>query len=139
MQHAREKERRPPQDKEKQDPPETVDVTDMFLGDQHDVDHRCRNVSEGDPPEIAPEAARRFLPPPEMRLPEPIRPSGFQRKTDREQLHSHRNQAIPEAMAAGLKNEVHLNREVIGIRSAKDGAEVHCADGTVYRAGRVIC
>jgi len=49
------------------------------------------------------------------------------------------NQAIPEAMANALKNEVVLNQTVIGIRSAKDGSEVHCADGTVYRAKRVIC
>ncbi len=49
------------------------------------------------------------------------------------------NQAIPEAMAAALKKEVQLNRDVIGIRSQNDGAEVHCADGTVYRADHVIC
>ena len=48
------------------------------------------------------------------------------------------NQAIPEAMANALKNEVRLNTTVVGIRSAKDGVEVHCADGTVYRADRVI-
>ena len=49
------------------------------------------------------------------------------------------NQAIPEAMANALANEVHLNREVTGIRSEDGGAEVHCADGTVYKADRVIC
>ena len=49
------------------------------------------------------------------------------------------NQAIPEAMANALKNEVLLNQTVVGIRSAKDGAEVHCSDGTVYRAKRVVC
>ena len=49
------------------------------------------------------------------------------------------NQAIPEAMAAALKNEVHLNRAVIAIRSNSDGAEVHCSDGRIYRADRVIC
>lgn len=49
------------------------------------------------------------------------------------------NQAIPEAMANALKNEVHLGRNVTGIRSDKDSAEVFCADGTVYRASRVIC
>ena len=48
------------------------------------------------------------------------------------------NQAIPEAMANALKNEVRLNTTVVGIRSAKDGAEVHCADGKIYRADRVI-
>ena len=49
------------------------------------------------------------------------------------------NQAIPEGMAGALKNEVLLNQQVIGIRSDPSGAEVHCADGTVYRADRVIC
>jgi len=49
------------------------------------------------------------------------------------------NQAIPEAMAAALKNEVQLNRQVTGIRSNADGNEVHCSDGTIYRADRVIC
>ena len=49
------------------------------------------------------------------------------------------NQAIPEAMAGSLNNEVHLRRSVIGIRTSGDGAEVHCADGTIYRAGHVVC
>ncbi|MEJ2139312.1 MAG: FAD-dependent oxidoreductase [Gammaproteobacteria bacterium] len=48
------------------------------------------------------------------------------------------NQAIPEAMANALKNEVQLNTTVTGIRSNPDGVEVHCADGTVYRAGYAI-
>jgi monoamine oxidase len=48
------------------------------------------------------------------------------------------NQRIPEAMAAALKNEVHLGRKVIGINSDSTGAEAHCADGIVYRAKRVI-
>jgi monoamine oxidase len=49
------------------------------------------------------------------------------------------NQAIPEAMANALKNEVQLNSKVIGIRSNPDGAEVQTADGTIHRARRVIC
>lgn len=49
------------------------------------------------------------------------------------------NQAIPEGMAAALKNEVRLDEQVIGIRSDSGGAEVHCANGTIYRADRVIC
>lgn len=49
------------------------------------------------------------------------------------------NQAIPEAMAAALKNEVHLNEQVTAIRATKNGGEVHCADGTVYRADRIVC
>jgi monoamine oxidase len=49
------------------------------------------------------------------------------------------NQAIPEAMAGALKNEVRLNQAVTGLRTTATGAEVHCADGTVYKADRVIC
>lgn len=49
------------------------------------------------------------------------------------------NQSIPEAMAASLPGEVHFNKEVVGIRSEKSHAEVHCLDGTVYKAKRVIC
>ena len=49
------------------------------------------------------------------------------------------NQAIPEAMANALKNEVILNQQVTGIRSNATDTEVHCADGSVYRANRVIC
>lgn len=48
------------------------------------------------------------------------------------------NQAIPEAMANALKNEVRLQQTVTGIRSNKDGVEVYTADGTVHRADRVI-
>jgi monoamine oxidase len=49
------------------------------------------------------------------------------------------NQAIPEGMANGLKTEVHLGRQVRGIRSTDQGAEAHCNDGSVYRADRIIC
>ena len=49
------------------------------------------------------------------------------------------NQAIPEGMANSLQNEVLLNQQVTGIRSTADGAEAHCADGTVYRADRIVC
>lgn len=49
------------------------------------------------------------------------------------------NQAIPEAMAGALKNEVQLNRQVTAIRSDRSGNEVHCEDGTVYRADHVVC
>jgi len=49
------------------------------------------------------------------------------------------NQAIPEAMAAALENEVELGRNVTGIRQLDDAAEVFCADGTRYRAEHVIC
>lgn len=49
------------------------------------------------------------------------------------------NQSIPEAMAKALKTPVELKRNVVAIGSDKDGAEVRCADGTVYRADHVIC
>ena len=49
------------------------------------------------------------------------------------------NMNITEAMAATLKSEVHLGREVVGLRSQGDGAEVVCGDGTVYRANFVVC
>ena len=49
------------------------------------------------------------------------------------------NQSIPEAMAAFLKGEVHLGKEVVGVRSESGHAEVHCKDGSVYKAKRVIC
>ncbi len=49
------------------------------------------------------------------------------------------NQRVPDAMAAALKSEVHLERQVIGLRTNSDGAEVQCSDGSVYKADRVIC
>jgi len=49
------------------------------------------------------------------------------------------NQRLPEAMAASLPNEVHLNKIVVGLRSNKKTAEVHCSDGSIYRGKRVIC
>ncbi|MDX2223297.1 MAG: NAD(P)/FAD-dependent oxidoreductase [Rhodospirillaceae bacterium] len=49
------------------------------------------------------------------------------------------NQRIPEAMAAGLKSEVHYNKAVVGIRSDATGAEAVCSDGTVYRAKKIVC
>ena len=49
------------------------------------------------------------------------------------------NQRIPEAMAARLKNDVHMGRKVVGISSDDGGAQVHCADGTIYRGKRVVC
>ncbi len=49
------------------------------------------------------------------------------------------NQSIPEAMANALQNEVQLNTAVVGIRTDANGAEVHCKDGTIHRAKRVIC
>lgn len=49
------------------------------------------------------------------------------------------NQSIPEAMSAFLNSEVHLGKEVVGVRSEKSHAEVHCKDGSVFKAKRVIC
>jgi monoamine oxidase len=49
------------------------------------------------------------------------------------------NQSIPEAMAAALKNEVLFGRNVTAISASGDRAEVRCADGSVYKADRVIC
>jgi len=49
------------------------------------------------------------------------------------------NQSIPEAMANALKNEVQLNTIVTGIRSEGGQAEVHTADGQIFRAKRVVC
>ena len=49
------------------------------------------------------------------------------------------NQLIAEAMANALKAEVHLGKTVAGIRTENSHAEVHCSDGSVYKAKRVIC
>jgi len=49
------------------------------------------------------------------------------------------NQSIPEAMAGGLNKPVQFDRNVVGIRTTGSGAEVHCADGTVYKADYVVC
>ncbi len=48
------------------------------------------------------------------------------------------NQRLPETMAGKLKRDVHYGMEAVALRSNDDGAEVHCADGTVYRADRVV-
>jgi len=49
------------------------------------------------------------------------------------------NQRLPETMAGLLRKDVHYGKEVMGMRTGADGAEVHCADGTVYNADRVVC
>jgi monoamine oxidase len=49
------------------------------------------------------------------------------------------NQRFPEAMAGALKSEVHYGKQVVGIRTGKSDVAVHCYDGSVYRASRVIC
>jgi monoamine oxidase len=42
-------------------------------------------------------------------------------------------------MAGKLKRPVELQREVVAISSNEQGAEVHCVDGSIYKARRVIC
>ncbi len=49
------------------------------------------------------------------------------------------NEKLPQAMAGLLKGDLLLGKEVIAIDSGTDGAEVRCADGSVYRGGRVLC
>jgi monoamine oxidase len=49
------------------------------------------------------------------------------------------NQRIPEAMARNLKCEVSFRKKASGIRSASDGAEVYCTDGSRYAARHVVC
>jgi monoamine oxidase len=49
------------------------------------------------------------------------------------------NMSIPEAMRKGLTGSVVFGKNVIGIRTSNDGVDVQCADGTRYRADRVIC
>lgn len=49
------------------------------------------------------------------------------------------NMRIPEAMARALKTEIHFGKTVAGLRSDDTGAEAVCADGSVYRAKRLVC
>ena len=49
------------------------------------------------------------------------------------------NQQLPRAMAAKLRREVHLGREVVAITTDADGIDVRCADGTRYRARACVC
>ena len=48
-------------------------------------------------------------------------------------------QRIPEAMAGALAREVHFDRTVTAIAWDRHGAEVRCADGSVYAAPGVVC
>ena len=48
-------------------------------------------------------------------------------------------QRIPEAMARTLHHQVRLNTTVLRIEDRRHEAAVHCADGTVWWADRVIC
>lgn len=49
------------------------------------------------------------------------------------------NQRLPEAMAAQLKNEVHLSQEVVRIEQEPDHVRVRCRGGESYRARFVVC
>ena len=49
------------------------------------------------------------------------------------------NQSVPEAMAESLNNEVQLGRRVTGITDTGSGVDVHCEDGSLHRANRVVC
>lgn len=49
------------------------------------------------------------------------------------------NQRLPEAMAAKLKADILLGKEVRAIEQEKGGMTVRCADGSRYDAQRVIC
>jgi monoamine oxidase len=46
---------------------------------------------------------------------------------------------IPEAMAAALDPPALLGKVVVAITSETDYATVHCADGSAYRAPRIVC
>ena len=48
------------------------------------------------------------------------------------------NQHLTSAMSRLLNREVHLNKEVIGMRTGRREAEVYCQDGSVYRADRIV-
>lgn len=48
-------------------------------------------------------------------------------------------QRIPEAMARALVNEVRLGKAVTAIDDEPPEVSVHCADGSAFRADRVIC
>lgn len=49
------------------------------------------------------------------------------------------NELLPRGMAALLKDPVQLGKKIVSIDDDGKRVEVRCADGTVYRAGRVIC
>lgn len=49
------------------------------------------------------------------------------------------NEKLPRAMAAMLKGDLILNKEVVAIDNGADKVEVRCADGSTFQAGRVVC
>ena len=49
------------------------------------------------------------------------------------------NERFTDTMAGTLSGEVHYGKRVVGIRNNESDVEVHCHDGSAYRASRVIC
>lgn len=49
------------------------------------------------------------------------------------------NERLPRAMAAALESDILFGKEVVAIESRSDVAVVSCADGSEYRAPRIIC
>lgn len=48
------------------------------------------------------------------------------------------NQSIPNAMAKALGDKLHYKKAVVGIRTEGNTAEAVCADGSVYKAKKII-
>ena len=48
-------------------------------------------------------------------------------------------QRIPEAMTEALDTEVHFEKRVTGIHDGDEEAEIHCADGSIYKTPHVVC
>ena len=49
------------------------------------------------------------------------------------------NISIVEAMANGLREEVHFDKKVVSIDASKNAARVDCEDGSSYSANKIIC
>jgi monoamine oxidase len=49
------------------------------------------------------------------------------------------NQRLPEGMAKLLKGDVLLGHEIVAVATDADSATVTCADGSIWRAKRVVC
>ncbi|CAM3209577.1 Monoamine oxidase [Sphingomonas antarctica] len=49
------------------------------------------------------------------------------------------NSKLPVAMAKLLKGDLLMDKEAVAIDSAADGATVTCADGSSFRAKRIVC
>jgi len=49
------------------------------------------------------------------------------------------NMRVPEGLARQIKSDILFNRKVVGLRTDSTGVDVHCRDGSRYRARFVIC